>query len=390
MGPLAHLQETLSRHVADDSPRVVALVAGRDEAEVMALGLQDVDRREPMRRDTIFRLSSMTKPMTAVAALILIEQGRFHLDDPVDHFLPELANRKVLKRIDGPLDDTVPASRPITVRDLLTFRMGFGMLMAPPDAFPILTAANELNLGLAPPNPAHAPAPDEWLRRLGTLPLMRHPGDTWLYHTGSAVLGVLIARASGRPFEAVLREHLFEPLGMKDTAFHVPAEKQARFATAYCVNPDSGRRDTYDAPREGQWSRPPAFQSGADGLVSTVDDYGAFARMLLEGGAVGRTRILARSSVDAMTTNQLTLQQQADGAAFLDDRGWGYGVAVATHARGAVLPGQYGWDGGLGTSWCSDPARSVLGVLLTQRMQMSPTPPALPVEFWRDAQRAFT
>ena len=192
---------------------------------------------DPIRRDTIFRIASMTKPITAAAAMILVEECRLRLDDPVDRLLPELAERRVLKRLDGPLDDTEPAQRPITLRDLLTFRMGFGIPdgaarhLSDPDR-----AASELDLGQGMPQPQTPPAPDEWIRRFGTLPLMHQPGEKWMYNTGSDVLGVLIARASGQPFETFLHERLFEPLGMKDTGFSVPAAKLDRFAASYWTN----------------------------------------------------------------------------------------------------------------------------------------------------------
>jgi CubicO group peptidase (beta-lactamase class C family) len=165
--------------------------------------------------------------------MILVEECKLRLDEPVDALLPELAERQVLKRLDGPLDDTVPAKRPITVRDLLTFRMGFGQIMAPLDAYPILKAANELQIGMGPPNPSTMPAPDEWMRRLGSLPLMHQPGERWMYNTGSDVLGVLIARASGRELPTFLRERLFEPLEMRDTGFSVPEASLDRLATSY-------------------------------------------------------------------------------------------------------------------------------------------------------------
>ncbi len=206
-----------------DVPGLVTLVSRRGEVHVDAIGATGSRRQSPMRRDTIFRISSMTKPITAVAAMILVEECKLRLDEPVDRLLPELADRTVLKRLDGPLDETVPAHRPITVRDLLTFRMGFGQMMAPPDAYPILQAANEQQIGMGPPSPATTPAPDEWMRRLGTLPLMHQPGERWMYNTGSDVLGVLIARAAGQPLETFLRERIFAPLGMKDTGFSVPA-----------------------------------------------------------------------------------------------------------------------------------------------------------------------
>ncbi len=202
-----------------------------------------------MRRDTIFRISSMTKPITAAAAMILVEECALRLDEPVDRLLPELADRRVLKRLDGPLDETVPANRPITVRDLLTFRLGFGLIMATPDACPILKAAiDQGDRRRARRSRLAMPAPDEWLRRLGTLPLMYQPGERWLYSTGSDVLGVLIARAAGQPFDAFLRERIFAPLGMKDTGFSVPAAELDRLATGYWTNPQTG---TLDALRRG-------------------------------------------------------------------------------------------------------------------------------------------
>ncbi len=240
-----------------------------------AIGVAAVGGKKAIQRDAIFRIASMTKPVTAAAALILVEECKLRLDDPVDRLLPELANRKVLKRLDGPLDDTVPAKRPITVRDLLTFRMGLGIIISP-DATPIQKAMSELRLGQGAPNPATIPAPDEWIRRLGTLPLMCQPGEKWLYNMGSDVLGVLIARATGQPFETLLRERIFEPLGMKDTGFSVPPANIDRLATSYRPNFQTGVLEVHDESAGGQWSRPPAFPSGGAGLVSTIDDYLAF------------------------------------------------------------------------------------------------------------------
>jgi CubicO group peptidase (beta-lactamase class C family) len=201
---LARMHDFMAGYVErGEVPGLVTLVSRRGEAHVDAIGTQALGDSPPMRRDILFRISSMTKPITAAATMILVEECKLRLDEPVDRWLPELADRQVLKRLDGPLDDTVPAKWPITVRDLLTFRMGFGMLMAPPItsppemvAYPILKAANELQIGMGPPNPSTMPAPDEWMRRLGSLPLMHQPGEQWMYNTGSDVLGVLIARAS--------------------------------------------------------------------------------------------------------------------------------------------------------------------------------------------------
>jgi CubicO group peptidase (beta-lactamase class C family) len=335
----------------------------------------------------------MTKPITAAAAMILIEECRLRLDDAVDGFLPELVDRRVLKRLDGPLDETEAAKRPITVRDLLTFGMGFGIPMAPPGTYPIQTAASDLDLGQGMPQPQRPPAPDEWIRRFGTLPLMHQPGERWMYHTGSDVLGVLIARASGRPFETFLRERLFEPLGMTDTGFSVPAAKRDRFGPSYWTNSQTGAAEIYDPAENGEWSHPPAFPSGGGGLVSTVDDYLAFARMLLGDGRHGGERILSRAAVETMTADQLCPAQKAAGGLgsdFFDNHGWGFGMAVVTRRASLAEPvGQYGWSGGLGTSWLSDPDAEMTGILMTQRAWTSPVPPEICRDFWTLAYQAL-
>jgi CubicO group peptidase (beta-lactamase class C family) len=372
-------------------PGLVTLVSRRSEVHVDAIGMKAVGDSDPMRRDTIFRISSMTKPITAAATMILVEECKLRLDDPVDRWLPELARRKVLKRLDGPLDDTVPAKRPLTVRDLLTFRMGFGQMMALPDAYPILQAANEQQIGMGPPSPSAMPAPDEWMRRLGQLPLMHQPGERWMYNTGSDVLGVLIARASGQPLETFLRERIFEPLHMKDTSFSVPKASLERLATSYWTDPQSGKLTVYDEAKGGQWSRPPAFPSGAGGLVSTVDDYLAFGQMMLNQGKYDNERILSRLSVELMTTDQLTTEQKAVSdlvPGFFDSHGWGFGVSVVTRRDDvAAVPGRYGWDGGLGTSWYSDPREDMVIILMTQSAWASPSPPN--VYFWTLAYQAI-
>jgi CubicO group peptidase (beta-lactamase class C family) len=369
-------------------PGLVAAVRDRTGLEVEALGSRSIGG-EPARRDTIFRVASMTKPVTAAATMILVDEKRLELDEPVDRLLPELAQRKVLRRLDGPLDDTAPAKRAITVRDLLTFRMGFGIVLVPPGTYPIQRAADELRLGQGIPAPSAPPAPDEWIRRLGTLPLMHQPGETWMYNTGADVLGVLIARASGKPFEVFLRERIFEPLGMKDTAFSVPESKLERFVTSYLADPKSGALTEYDRIKDGQWSRPPAFPSGAAGLVSTVDDFLAFGQMMLDKGKVGSRSILSERAVTLMTTDQLPAELKASIAwmpGYFASHGWGLGMAVVT-GPDDIHPstGTFGWDGGLGTSWYVSPKDGRIGVLLTQRSWTSPSAPEVCRAFWRAA-----
>jgi CubicO group peptidase (beta-lactamase class C family) len=391
---LGRMHDVMAGYVErGDVPGLVTLVSRRGEVHVDAIGLKAVGGSDPMRRDTIFRISSMTKPITAAATMILVEECKLRLDEPVDRLLPELASRKVLRAIDSPLDDTVPAHRPITLRDLLTFRMGFGIVMAPPDTYPIQKAMSEQLLGQGPPSPSTPPAPDEWVRRLGTLPLMHQPGEKWMYNTGSDVLGVLIARASGQTLETFLRQRLFEPLGMKDTGFSVPAAKLDRLATSYRTNPESGALELYDEARDSQWSRPPAFPSGAGGLVSTVDDYFAFGRMMLNKGKHGGERILSRLSVELMTTDQITPEQKAASAffpGFWDSRGWGVGVSVITRRDDlAAVPGRYGWDGGFGTSAYMDPKEDMVAILMLQRLWDSPRPPGVYLDFWTSVYQAI-
>lgn len=357
-------------------PGFVSIVGRRGEIHIDARGMTAFDGGRPVREDTLFRISSMTKPVTAVAALILLEECVLRLDEPVERFLPELADRRVLRRIDGPVDDTVPAHRSITLRDLLTFRMGFGGYFG---SCPVNDAAARLQLSVGPPQPALPPEPEEWMRRFSTLPLMCQPGERWLYHTGADILGVLIARASGLPFQEFLRQRVFEPLGMEDTGFSVPPPEIGRFATSYLSASGTVPREVYDEP-EGQWSSPPAFPSGGAGLVSTAPDFLAFAEMLLRGGAP----LLSCPSVETMTTDQLTPEQKAVSGFFPDDfdaRGWGFCVSVVTRREHPAAPvGQYGWDGGLGTIWRNDPSERMICLLMTNVAWPSPRPPAIALD----------
>jgi CubicO group peptidase (beta-lactamase class C family) len=363
-------------HVGDDRvPGLVALVAQGDEVWVEALGTLAIGGA-PVRRDSLFRIASTSKPITAAVTLAVIEEGLIGLDEPVDRLLPELARRRVLVRPDGPLDSaTVPAARAITARDLLTFTFGFGMvneMFGSGAMWPVVAASEELDLcTIGPGNPARQPDPDTWIAGLGSLPLLAQPGERWMYNTGASVLGVLVERATGEPFADVLESRLFGPLGMVSTAFWT--SETDRLATAY-----GGDRDglaVWDEPG-GMWSRPPAFADGACSLVSTADDLLAFSRMLLAGGAP----VLSEASVRAMCTPQLTDGQKSFGGLgreFFAHKSWGY-------CQGVWDTGAFGWDGGFGTSWRVDPAREETVIVLTQRMFESAEPPAV----HRDIQAA--
>ena len=362
------LEEIVETAVArGDAPGVVAAVGRGGEGYVAAAGVMAVGG-PPMRPDTLFRIASITKPVTAAVVLSLAEDGLLGLEEPVDRLLPELADRRVLRRPDGPLTDTIEAERAVTTRDLLTFTWGFGMqgaMFMAAEPWPIVTAVAERELGsFGPPQPDTTPEPDTFMARLGELPLLAQPGERWLYSAGSQVLGVLAARAAGAPFEDVMRERVLTPLGMDDTAFY--ANDTSRLATAYeNVNGELTVRDRPD----GQWSRPPRFPDGAAGLVSTAEDLLRFGRMLLLPGG---NPVLTAGTVAEMTSDQLTPAQLArvwPGFSFLGDRGWGYGVSVTEWG--------YGWEGGSGTAWANVPDQDLTVVVLTQRAVDETGPPAV-------------
>ena len=365
---LARFGEVAASHVgAEKVPGLVALVARGDQVHVETVGALALGG-PPVRRDSQFRIASTTKAITGAATMALVDEGLLDPDDPIDGLLPELADRQVLRRMDGPLDDTVKADRPITVRDLLTFTFGFGMaveMFMAPEPWPIVKAASELPLGtFGPPNPASLPDLDAWMAALGSLPLIAQPGERWLYNTGASVLGALLARATGGPAIDVYRTRLFEPLSMADTAFY--AADVGRLATAYVETPDGLQ---VSDPPDGQWSSPPAFADGAAGLVSTVDDLLAFARALLRGGEP----VLSPEAVGQMTRDQLTTEQKARGiGGFLEGRSWSFCQSVITEGPHA---GAYGWDGGLGTSWLVDPSLDLTIIVLTQRQWPTARPP---------------
>ncbi|HEY3562843.1 MAG TPA: serine hydrolase domain-containing protein [Kribbella sp.] len=322
-------------------PGLIGLVSRGEETHLEVHGRTAYDGPE-LERDSLFRVSSFTKPITAAATMLLVDELRVSLDAPVADVLPELADPVVLRDPDGPIEDTVPAERAITARDLLTFRLGLGESDNPA----LREREAELQLHtFGPPVPRTPLEPDEWMRRIGTLPLQYQPGERWLYSTGSHLLGVLIARITGQPLEEFLRERLFEPLGMRDTSF--TAVDPDRLTTAYIGE------DLLDPAAESQWLTPPPFPDAAGGLVSTVDDFHAFTRMLQSGD------LLSKAAVAEMTSNQLTPAQQAAAVDFLGpDTGWGYGVSVSAD--------RYGWAGGLGTLW-STTTDGTISILMTQR-----------------------
>jgi len=369
---LSRVREVLERHVgAGYVPGAVAVVARHGEVHIEATGslaFEGAGSVRPMAADTICRIGSMTKPVVAACAMALVEDCTLRLDDPVDEFLPELADMTVLADPAGPLDDTVPAKRPITLRDLLTFT---------------------------------EPPPDEWIRRLGALPLVCQPGERWMYHTAAKVTGVLIARATGMSFGDALRERICGPLGMKDTGFSVGSEHIDRLATAYERDGTTGEIVVEDGP-DGYWSKPPAFEDGGGGLVSTAADFLAFASALLAGGTRDGERVLSRPSVSLMTSDHLTPAQKAVSGftpGYFDDIGWGFGMSVRTRrthlgpSPGVSYPwaasvGSYGWPGVYGTGWYNDPAEDMTTILMIQR---APAPPNLPIllDFWTAAYQAI-
>jgi len=368
-GGLDRFGAVAASHVSDDNvPGLVALVAQGDEVHVEAIGTLAIGGR-PVERGSLFRIASTTKPITAAATLALVREGLFELDEPVDRLLPELANRRVMRRMDGPLNDTVPAVGPVTVRGLLTFTFGFGMalqMFMATEPWPVVAAATQAGLAtIGPPQPDAFVDPDTWIAHFGELPLLAQPGEQWLYNTGSHVLSVLCARAAGTSYDDVLRTRIFEPLGMPDTSFYT--EDVLRLATAY--QPTADGNVIWDPP-DGQWSRRPAFYDGAAGLLSTVDDLLAFARMLLRRGEP----VLTADQVREMSRDHLTAPQREFGMAFLGGRGWGLGTSVVLDGPWA---GAIGWDGGLGTSFLVHPERDLAVIVLTQRMFDTAQAPAV-------------
>jgi CubicO group peptidase (beta-lactamase class C family) len=361
---MTNAKHVMERHVEAGVPGLAWAIARGGDVEVGWSGSADLAHTRPVQRDTIFRIASMTKPIVAVAALTFVEDCTLRLDDPVDDLLPELANRQVLADPFSPSDATVPAVRPVTLRDLLTFRLGLGMDFARWGNQPHMDRMSAVGIGIGPPSPQEQPGSDAFMAAIASLPLEFQPGQRWLYHTSADVLGVLLERAAGTSLETVLRDRVFAPLGMAETSFAVPAASIDRFTD--CVAGAS----VFD-PIDGQWARTPGFQSGGGGLVSTIDDYLAFATMLASGG----DPLLARPTVELLATDHLddaqrtTSAPEPDGAA-----GWGFCVAVRVRRTDHTNVGTYGWNGGLGSSWTNDPVAGITTILLTNQMFTSAYP----------------
>ncbi|MFC8247270.1 serine hydrolase domain-containing protein [Streptomyces chartreusis] len=378
---MSALHDTLHRYVDDGTvPGAVGLVARGEEVEVVTVGSVDFDSTAPMARDSLFRIASITKPITAAAVLMLVEEGRLALEAPVEEWLPELTKPSVVRTPDAAVDDVVPAARPITVEDLLSSRTGWGF----PSDFSLPAVQSLFTVQKDSRALQDWPDADTWLGLLAQVPMLHQPGDAWLYGTSSDLQGTLVARASGRTLPDFLAERIFEPLGMTDTAFEVTESKRHRFTSLYTPTPD-GPPQLTDLP-DGLWSRLPRFHSGGGGLVSTADDWLAFARMLLNSGEGNGHRILTPTSVSRMTTNHLTAEQRADATLFLEGQGWGYGGQVdVTPADPWNVPGRYGWVGGTGTTAYIVPTTGTIAIMLTQVGMTSPTPTPLMRDFWRSA-----
>lgn len=334
--------------------------AGRIE-QVNTLGFRDVEARLPMQRDTMFRIASMTKPVTVAAAMTLVEEGRLALADPVATWLPELAQPRVLLDPDGPLDRTAPARRPITIDDLMTHRSGLAY---------VFSASGPLRTGYAKMS-VHQDQ-DRWLAELARLPLVHQPGDRLTYSHATDVLGIVLARVEGKPLGDILAERVFAPLGMTDTGYSVGRAGRARAATMYRLDKDGELRHDVMGPAP---IVPPTFCRGGTDLWSTVDDYLTFARMLLGGGTADGARVLSEESVRLMRTDRLTPDQKRYpflGSPFWLGRGFGLNLSVVTDpAKSRQLfgpggAGTFGWPGAYGTWWQADPAADLILIYLIQ------------------------
>jgi CubicO group peptidase (beta-lactamase class C family) len=331
--------------------------------QVNELGHRDVHAGLPMQRDTIVRIASMTKPVTVAAAMALVEEGKLALTDPVVSVLPELAGVRVMADPSGPLDRTVPVRRDITFDDLMTHRSGlaYAFSVGPP-------------LGKAYARLMHRQHQDRWLAELASLPLAHQPGERLTYSHATDVLGIALSRIEGKPLNEVLAARILDPLGMTDTGFAVSMEGRRRAATMYKLDANGALRDDAMGPAQVKL---PEFCAGGAGLWSTADDYLAFVRMLLGGGAVDGVRVLSEESVRLMRTDRLTDEQKKFpflGMPFWHGRGFGLNLSVVTdpeQSRQLYGPGGLGtfsWPGAYGTWWQADPSADLIIIYLIQNL----------------------
>ena len=363
---LAKVADQVSPFIArGDLSGVVALTwQGGRILGVETHGHRDLESGAPMQRDTLFRIASMTKPITTVAALMLMEEGKLKLDDPITRWAPEFANMQVLRDPKGALDDTVPADRHITIEDLMTHRSGlaYGFSSSGP-----IAEAHERVLGPPLDSPM---TPDEWLAAIASLPLTYQPGTRMHYSHATEVLGFLVGRIAGSSLRDFLIDRIFGPLGMRDTDFWTPPEKRDRMAKLYRFGDATGRQHLVRMPMP---DAPPAYAAGGGGLISTVDDYLPFARMLMNGGEVDGVRLLKAQTVADMRTNRLTQAQRQDlflGMPMWAGMGFGLGLSVVdapeSNMFGVGPEGCFGWPGAFGTWWQGDPKNDLIMIYMIQ------------------------
>lgn len=370
-----HLIEDIRSIVeAGEVPGASVGVLHQGVTSLAAIGTCEPGGGAVLPDDAVMRISSNTKPMIAAMALLLVQDGVLHLDDVVEAFVPELTNRQVLRTLRAPLDDVVPARRPITVEDLLTMRMGFGFVFE--SDCPTVDAAAVAGLGFGPPDPSTPLTSNDWVTRFAALPLLEQPGTVWRYELAYAVLGVVLARASTRPLDRLMRERLFTPLGMSRTGF---VAEPKHLVPAFARNEEG--LAVFDSAHQSRWSTSPVFPDARSGLVSTAADMLRFARMLLHDG----DGLLSPELAAAMTKDHLSPQQRSSPSAqaFLDGGGWGYGVGVTNGVHGR----RYGWGGGLGTLWYTWPEYETAVVLMTQVL---PPSTALFETFIESAEASLT
>jgi CubicO group peptidase (beta-lactamase class C family) len=324
-----------------------------------ATGLMDLEARRPMDREAIFRIASMTKPITATSVLMLFEEGHFLLDDPVAEFLPEFAHTKVFVRETDHGPEVADLERPITIRHLLAHTSGltYDFYPGPVSRIYAKEQIQRRDEGLV-----------DKMRRLAALPLVHQPGARWTYGLSHDVLGRLVEVISGQPFDVFLRQRIFAPLEMADTGFHVPLPELSRLAPVYTTAGRAGLKRDENQPDRSQ---PPAFLSGGSGLVSTAADYGRFCEALLNGDTRSGTRLLGRKTIELMTADQWhgANNPYPHGFPVLPGYGYGLGVRTLVDVAQSGVPsslGEYGWGGAHGTDFWIDPREQMVGVLMVQ------------------------